>query len=118
MDQRFRILVIDDEKVVLDSCTAILANSGNYEIATASDGVLGLELIPEFQPDLVFVDLKMPGISGLEVIERIHALDSTITTIVITGFATVSSAVEAMKQGAYDFLPKPFTPDEFRLITR
>jgi signal transduction histidine kinase len=60
----------------------------------------------------------MPGMSGFEVIEKIHALDPTITTVVITGFATISSAVEAMKQGAYDFLPKPFTPDEFRLITR
>jgi len=117
MDQRFRIVVIDDEKVVLDSCTAILAGS-DYEIAIASDGNSGMELVQEFQPDLVFVDLKMPGMSGFEVIEKIHALDPTITTVVITGFATISSAVEAMKQGAYDFLPKPFTPDEFRLITR
>ena len=60
----------------------------------------------------------MPGISGIEVIEKIRDSDPTIVVIVITGFATVSSAVEAMKNGAYDFLPKPFTPDEFRLITQ
>ncbi len=60
----------------------------------------------------------MPGISGFEVLEKIHEIDATIVTVVITGFATVSSAVDAMKKGAYDFLPKPFTPDEFRMITR
>ena len=117
MDNKPKILIIDDEEVILDSCAAILAGS-TYQLATASNGTQGLELVAEYQPDLVFVDLKMPGISGLEVLEKIHALDPTIVTIVITGFATVSSAVAAMKQGAYDFLPKPFTPDEFRMITR
>ncbi len=82
------------------------------------NGQNGLDLVKEFQPDLVYVDLKMPGISGIEVIEKIRDIDPTIVVIVITGFATVSSAVEAMKNGAYDFLPKPFTPDEFRLITQ
>jgi two-component system sensor histidine kinase/response regulator len=113
----YKILIIDDEEVVLDSCAAILEGS-DYQLATASDGTLGLKLVQEFQPDLVFVDLKMPGIPGLEVIDRIYVLDPTIVTVVITGFATVGSAVDAMKRGAYDFLPKPFTPDEFRLITR
>lgn len=116
MKDKYKILIIDDEEVVLDSCTEIL-EGGDYQIATAMDGTRGLRLAQEFQPDLVFVDLKMPGISGLEVLEQIHASHPTVVTIVITGYATVSSAVEAMKQGAYDFLPKPFTPDEFRLIT-
>jgi len=117
MNNQSKILIIDDEEVILDSCTRIL-KSGAYKIATAANGILGLDLVKEFQPDLVYVDLKMPGISGIEVIEKIRATDSTIVVIVITGFATVSSAVEAMKNGAYDFLPKPFTPDEFRLITQ
>jgi signal transduction histidine kinase len=117
MNNQSRILIIDDEEVVLDSCTRIL-KSGAYKIATATNGRLGLDLVKEFQPDLVYVDLKMPGISGNEVIEKIRDTDPTIVVIVITGYATVSSAVEAMKNGAYDFLPKPFTPDEFRLITQ
>lgn len=116
MEIRPKILIIDDEEVVLDSCTQIL-EGGDYQTATAADGTLGLKLVQEFQPDLVFVDLKMPGISGVEVLEKIHESDPSAVTIVITGYATVSSAVEAMKKGAYDFLPKPFTPDEFRLIT-
>jgi signal transduction histidine kinase len=116
MNNQGKILIIDDEQIVLDSCTDILAGS-NYELATAHDGAQGLEQVSEFKPDVVFVDLKMPGIPGMEVLEKIHEFDPTVVTIVITGFATVSSAVEAMKHGAYDFLPKPFTPAEFRMIT-
>jgi len=112
-----KIIIIDDEEVVLDSCTQILAGS-NYEIAVAPEGKLGLELVQQIHPDLVFIDLKMPGLSGMQVLDNINELDATIVTVVITGFATVNSAVEAMKKGAYDFLPKPFTPDEFRMITR
>jgi signal transduction histidine kinase len=110
-------LIIDDEEVVLDSCAQILKGS-SYQLATANDGTHGLALIQDYQPDLIFVDLKMPGISGFDVLEKVREIDATIVTVVITGFATVSSAVEAMKRGAYDFLPKPFTPDEFRLIAR
>jgi signal transduction histidine kinase len=117
MEGPSRVLIIDDEEVVLDSCTRIL-EGGDYAVSTASDGTAGLALVQSLKPDLVFVDLKMPGLSGIEVLERIRKMDPTIVTIVITGYATVASAVEAMKQGAYDFLPKPFTPDEFRLITR
>jgi signal transduction histidine kinase len=116
-DNRSRILIIDDEEVVLDSCTQIL-EGGPFDVATSMDGSFGLELVQEFRPDIVFVDLKMPGISGFDVLDRIHEFDPTIVAIVITGYATVSSAVEAIKKGAYDFLPKPFTPDEFRVITR
>jgi len=117
MDDRSKILIIDDEEVVLDSCTQILEGS-KHLVTTATDGTLGLKLVEEFLPELVFIDLKMPGLSGIEVLEKINNLDPTIVTVVITGYATVGSAVEAMKKGAYDFLPKPFTPEEFRLITR
>ncbi len=116
MDKPSRILIVDDEDVVLDSCLQVLEGRG-YEVATARDGTEGLKLVREFAPDLVLVDLKMPGISGFEVLEEIRAGDPTIVTIVITGYSTVNSAVEAMKKGAFDFLPKPFTPDELRLIT-
>ncbi|NQU11791.1 HAMP domain-containing histidine kinase, partial [bacterium] len=111
-----KILIIDDEEVVLDSCLQILAGR-DYQVATTQDGLAGLTLTQESRPDLVIVDLKMPGISGFEVLEKIRAIDPTIVPIVITGYATVSSAVEAMKRGAFDFLPKPFTPEELRLIT-
>jgi len=117
MDGNARILVVDDEEIVLDSCTEILRGEG-YQLATASDGARGLALVKEFRPDVVVVDLKMPGLSGFEVLEHLREADPTVVTIVITGYATVSSAVDAMKRGAYDFLPKPFTPEEFRLIIK
>jgi two-component system, sensor histidine kinase and response regulator len=117
METQAKLLFIDDEEIVLDSCTEILAESG-FQIETARNGALGLQIFEEIQPDLVFVDLKMPGISGFEVLDKIYTLDPTVVSVVITGFATVNSAVEAMKKGAYDFLPKPFTPDELRLIVR
>ncbi len=112
-----RILIIDDEEVILDSCSRILQGAG-YEVATAKDGARGLEAVEEFGPDLVFVDLRMPGLSGFEVVEEIRRRDPTIVTVAITGYATVDHAVEAMKRGTYDFLPKPFTPEEFRLMAR
>jgi len=117
MDRANKVLIIDDEEIVIESCMEILL-SENYQLFTAKNGEMGLELVKENLPDVVFVDLKMPGISGIEVLEKIHALDPKIVTVVITGYATVDSAVEAMKHNAYDFLPKPFTPDELRMLTK
>ena len=115
MQPRHTILVIDDEEVVLDSCTEVLSDR-DCVVLTASNGAQGLKRLEEVQPDLIFLDLKMPGLSGLEVLERLRAQYPLVVVIVITGYATVSSAVEAMKRGAFDFLPKPFTPEELRLI--
>ena len=117
MTNQKKILIIDDEEIVRDSCIHILAKR-NYEIRTAENGEKGLEILKDFQPDLALVDLKMPGLSGYEVLDLIHKYDSSIVTIVITGFATVDAAVESMKKGTYDFLPKPFKPDELRLIVQ
>ena len=111
------ILVIDDEEVVRDSCSQVLIKEG-YQTETAGDGETGLQKIREVKPDLVLVDLKMPGVCGMEVLKKIRDIDPDIIAVVITGFATIDSAVESMKEGAYDFLPKPFTPDELRLIIK
>lgn len=113
--ERARILLIDDEEVIRDACSQALVKTGHL-LRSASTGEEGLKLIREFQPDLVLVDLKMPGKSGLEVLEEIETTDPNIVRIVITGYGTVASAVDAMKKGAYDFVPKPFTPEEIRLI--
>ncbi len=111
------IIVIDDDQVIRLSCRKILVKEG-YEVETFQDGIVGMERIKERKPDLLVVDLKMPRISGLEVISRVHAIDPDICIVVITGYATIGTAVDAMKAGAYDFLPKPFTPDELRIIVR
>jgi two-component system sensor histidine kinase/response regulator len=114
---REKIVVIDDDYAMRLSCRQILSKSG-FQVETFEDGLQGLDGIPQLRPDLAVVDLKMPGISGIEVIRRIHETDPTIVVVVITGYATIATAVDAMKAGAYDFLPKPFKPDELRLIVR
>jgi two-component system sensor histidine kinase/response regulator len=110
-----KILVIDDEEIVRESCVRILEVQ-DYRVKTADNGDMGLSIMKEFLPDLVLVDLKMPGMSGFDVLEKISAFDATIVAIVITGFATVDSAIEAMKKGTFDFIPKPFQPEELRLV--
>ncbi len=109
------ILVIDDEEAIRDSCQQVLRKAG-YDCHTAVDGIEGLRLVNEVEPDLVLLDLMMPGIDGLETLRQIRKRHENIVCIVITGYATIESAVDAMKRGAFDFLPKPFTPEELRLI--
>lgn len=112
-----RIVVIDDDAAICLACNKILLKEG-YQVQTFADGLRGLEAVTRWKPDLVVVDLKMPGISGMEILRRVHDFDPQIIIVVITGYATIDTAVEAMKSGAYDFLPKPFAPDPLRLIVR
>lgn len=109
------IVVIDDDYAMRLSCGKILSKMGLH-FEAFEDGARGLSAIGALKPDLVVVDLKMPGISGMEVVSRVREIDPQAVVVVITGYATIDTAVEAMKAGAYDFLPKPFSPDEFRLI--
>ncbi|MBN2012209.1 HAMP domain-containing histidine kinase [candidate division KSB1 bacterium] len=111
------IIVIDDDEVMRMSCEQILVKQG-FDVELFDNGISGLERIRQRQPDLLLVDLKMPRIGGIEVIQTVHDLNPDVIIIVITGYATVDTAVDAMKAGAYDFLPKPFTPDELRLIVQ
>ena len=109
------VVVIDDDYAMRLSCSKILIKMG-LRAETFEDGARGLEGVAALKPDMVIVDLKMPGISGMEVVARVHEIDPQIVIVVITGYATIDTAVQAMKCGAYDFLPKPFSPDELRLI--
>lgn len=110
-----RVFVIDDDDIMLLSCRRVLEKAG-YQVETFSNGHEGIRRIQEDPPELLLVDLKMRELDGLQVIERVRGINPDIVMAVITGYATISTAVEAMKAGAYDFLPKPFTPDELRLI--
>ncbi|MDY6967867.1 MAG: response regulator [Spirochaetota bacterium] len=112
-----KILIIDDEAVIRDGCTKILTKEG-WEAESVEDGLKGIERIKSKDFDLVLLDLMMPGLNGLEVINEVNKISSDIYIIVITGFATVETAVEAMKRGAYDYIPKPFTPDQLRVVVR
>jgi len=110
-----KVVVIDDDATMRLSCRKILAKMG-LQAETFEDGARGLDGVAMVKPAMVIVDLKMPGISGMEVISRVHEIDPHIVIVVITGYATIDTAVEAVRCGAYDFLPKPFSPDELRLI--
>ncbi|MHB1193438.1 MAG: hybrid sensor histidine kinase/response regulator [Longimicrobiales bacterium] len=112
-----RVIVIDDDYAMGLSCRKILEKTG-YAVQVFEDGLKGLDAVLAQRPDVVVVDLKMPGISGMEIIERVHTADPDMVMVVITGFATIGTAVEAIKVGAFDFIPKPFTPDELRLVVR
>jgi len=112
-----KILIIDDDESIRDSCTQVLKNTG-YEIHTAEDGEKGLSKAKDLNPDLILLDLKMPGMSGTEVLKRLKKYDPKTIIIIITGYATVESAVDSMKQGVYEYLPKPFTPKELRKIVQ
>jgi len=111
------ILVIDDEEAIRDGCRQTLEKSG-YPVFTAADGPEGIRIAREKKPSLAFIDLKMPGMSGMELIEMLSKDVPEIILIVITGYASIVSAVEAMQKGAYDYLPKPFSPDQLRAVTK
>ena len=108
---RISILVVDDEPIVLQSLAAWLRQEG-HDVDTAEGGREALELAADRRYDIAFVDIKMPGIDGLELQSRLAAADPELTIIIMTAYASVESAVRALKAGAYDYIPKPFNPEE------
>jgi len=113
-----KILVVDDELGIREGCRKILAAEG-YEVETASDGLAGLQAFKEIGGfAAALVDLKMPRMGGLDLIQEMHEIDENVVVLVITAYATIDTAVEATKRGAYGYIPKPFTPDELLLPVR
>ena len=115
MDNPQKILIIDDEEDMRDSCARILEKTGLH-VDTAPDGPSGLSLIERKTYDLILLDLILPESDGLTLLRHIKAKHLETPVIVISAYGTVKTAVEAMKLGAYDFLPKSFTPKELRRI--
>jgi signal transduction histidine kinase len=111
------ILVIDDEVGMREGCRRALTPHG-FHVSVAEHGVEGLRKLREGHFDLILVDAMMPGLSGLELLDRVYEYDPDIVCIMITGYATVDLAAQAMKKGARDFLPKPFTSDELLAVVR
>ena len=112
------LLIVDDEPDMLSLLKRSLAPELDCRVDTAASGEAALEKIGTSDYDLVLADIKMPGLDGLEMLRRLREADQDTVVIVMTGYASVSSAVEVMKMGALDYLPKPFTPDELRAIVR
>ncbi len=112
-----RILVIDDESAIRDSLRMILEYEG-YEVQGAATGQDGLTLVDRDPPELVFLDIKMAGMDGLEVLQRLKAGHDTLPVVMISGHATVSTAVEATKLGAFDFIEKPLSTERVLVTVR
>jgi len=116
-DPEARILCVDDEEIILNSLRKILVLDG-YCVDTVETGQEALGLVQMHDYDFVFTDLKMPAMSGTDVAKSVKHLRPDIDVVIITGFATVESAVECMKHGALDYIEKPFTEDELRLFVK
>ncbi len=112
---KYKVLVIDDEARIRDVAGRMLSKDG-FEVATAPTGEAGMRMIDEEHFDIILLDLMMPGLSGLEVLPRLKARHPYSVVIVITGYATLEYSIEAMKKGAFDFIPKPFSPRELRIV--
>lgn len=106
-----KFLVVDDEAVVRDGLQRIL-DGDRFAVDTCVSGHRAIELLQEKEYDLIITDLKMPGMNGIEVLKAVKILQPDIPVIMITGYATVDTAVDAMKNGAVDYIAKPFTPDQ------
>jgi DNA-binding NtrC family response regulator len=109
--EKKKALVIDDEQVVLDSVTKILTEE-NYEVDASLSGREGLNQAIEKEYDIVLTDIRMPDIGGMRVLRDIKRAKPSLPVVIITGYATVKSSVQAMKLGAADYIEKPFTPDQ------
>jgi len=115
---RGRILIVDDDPVVRDSLGKWF-ESENYEVAVDSDARSALDRLARERPDLALVDIKMPGMDGIELQARMREIDPETPVIIMTGYASVDTAVRALKNGAYDYITKPFDPDELvHLVSR
>ena len=104
------ILLVDDEQAIIDSLSGSLEDEG-YSLLTASDGSQAMRIIKSQSVDIVFLDIWLPGMDGMETLKCIKDFDSEIEVVMMTGHGTVNTAVQAVKHGAFDFLEKPFSLD-------
>ena len=116
MNDKPKILVVDDEEIVCKSCQRIL--EGAYDVSIAMSGQSALQRIKEEEFDVVLIDLIMPGIDGMDVIKNARKSRPDIMMIVITGYATDETEGKAMEEGAYEYIPKPFTPEEILAVVK
>jgi len=109
------VLIVDDEQSLARSAKAFLADHG-YEAEVAGTGEQALDLLAALQPDVVFADVRLPGMSGLDLLKRIHAFDPVIPVVMLTAYGSIEGAVEAVKLGAFDYVKKPVDLEELKLL--
>ena len=112
-----RLLVVDDESGIRGALVQVFEYEG-HDVRAAEDGPDGIELAKEFRPDVIFLDVKMPGLDGLDVLARLREDDPSALVVMISGHGTIDTAVEATRKGAYDFLEKPLDTDRLLVTLR
>ncbi|MCW8850665.1 MAG: response regulator, partial [Melioribacteraceae bacterium] len=117
MEKKKKILIVDDEKIVRESFYHWFIED-NYLVDTAEDGESALNKYTKEKYDLLLVDMKMPGMSGLDLLSKIKAIDKEAIIILITAFSSVPTAITALKNGAYDYVTKPVDPDELAHLVK
>jgi DNA-binding NtrC family response regulator len=111
------ILVVDDEEIMREVITTLLEEEG-YRVTSAATGEEGIEKVKEDACDLVLLDLMLPSMSGLEALEEMILIDPDIVVVMISAYASIETAVEATKSGAFDFITKPFKNEELLLVVK
>ena len=111
----FTVLIVDDEKTLARSIKLFLQEQG-YEAEVAEDGDAALTLLEAMHPDLVFLDVRLPKVSGIDLLKRMREFDPHIYVVVMTAYGSIEGAVEAMKLGAFDYLKKPVDLDELKIL--
>ncbi|HEX8905367.1 MAG TPA: sigma-54 dependent transcriptional regulator, partial [Longimicrobiaceae bacterium] len=114
-DVPITVLIVDDEELLVKSCGQILSSEG-YSVHTEGRGRNALDFVRRQRPDIVLTDLMLPDMDGLALLKEIKKLVPETLVVMITGFATVDSSVEAIRAGAYDYIPKPFTATQLRIL--
>ncbi len=117
MSEDTKILLVDDESGILDTLRILLRGEG-YDVVCALGGGEAVEVLSKESPDIVLTDIRMPGTSGLEVMAKAHEVDPETSVILMTAQASLRSAVQAVNEGAYYYLQKPFANDELLAICR
>ena len=117
MMKKVKILVVDDEAIIRESLGDWLKDSG-YQVFTAENGHKALEVIEKEKPGIMIADLVMPGIDGIELMKRAKAQQPKIEVVIITAYASIPTAITAMKEGAYDYIEKPFCPERAELLIK
>jgi len=117
MKKKAKVLVVDDEAIIRESLYDWLSDAG-YEVSTAENGPQALEIIQKEKPSIAIVDLMMPGMDGIELLKRAKEISPNIEVIIITAYASIPTAITAMREGAYDYIEKPFCPEKAELLIK
>ena len=115
MQKKIKILVVDDEAIMRDSLRDWLTDAG-YDVLTAGNGAEALEIIRKEKPGVAVIDLVLPGSDGLELLRKARQILPDIQVIIITAYSSVHTAIAAIKEGAYDYIEKPFSPEKVELL--